>query len=170
MPPYTRDPLSEWFDSAAAGWLARAYRRPGHWEITYLAPPSRARRLEAAVTLSITDLDQRDRWGERRWTRAFKRCVYWQHKTYGYGGSFRPGEMRLAPTAGTALKWETRGLVQKSGWPTRRLELAIMIVPGGDEAAAAVQSTRQPAKRFTSTAGEKFRSKPAPPDRAWETG
>jgi len=169
MPRYTRDPLSEWFDGAAAGWVARAYRKPGQWEITYLAPPSQARRLQAAVELGIGDLDEIDRWGEPRWTRAFKRAVFHQNKLYGYAGEFRPGDPRLSDSAATAIKWETRGLVRKQGWPTRRRELAIMIVPGGDAAAAAAGSAR-PAARYTSPAGERLRSKPAPPDRPWEPG
>lgn len=169
MPPYTRDPLSEWFDSAAAGWVARAYRNYGRWEITYLAPPSAARRLEAAVELGIGNLDERDRWGLPRWTRAFKRAVYRQHKLYGYGDAFRPGDPRLSGSAATALRWETRGLIQKAGWPQRRRELAIMITAGGDAAAAAAQAVR-PARRYTVPAGEGFRSKPAPPDRPWEPG
>lgn len=166
VPPYQRDPLSEWFDGAAADWLARAYRRPGKWEVTYLAPPTAHRRL-IARQLGETDLDKVDRWGEKRWTRAYKRAVYHNHKNYGYAESFRPGETRAAPAAATALKWETGKLVRKAGWPTRRLELRIMIVPGGDaatEAAAAVPA----AKRYT--ADERFRSKPGPPDRPWDAG
>lgn len=170
MPRYTRDPLSEWFDGAAAGWVARAYRKPGQWEVTYLAPPSQARRLQAAVELGIANLDERDRWGERRWTRAFKRAVYHVHKEYGYAGEFRPCEPRVSDSAGTALKWQTRGLVRKEGWPTRRLELAIMIVPGGDAALAAAGHGTPAARRYTAPQGEAFRSKPAPPDRPWEPG
>ena len=59
MPPYRRDPLSEWFDGVAADWLERAYRHPNTWAVTYLAPPSRTRRAQAAAELGEYDLDAR---------------------------------------------------------------------------------------------------------------
>lgn len=164
MPAYTRDPISEWFDGAAAAWLERAYRHPGRWEPTYLAPPSKARRLQARQ-LGETDLDARDRWGEIRWVRAFKRATYWQHKTYGYADAFRPGEDRAAPTAATALRWDDGGLIRKAGWPTRRRELRIMVVPNANEALAHA-AARPASKRYD--LNEEYRSKPGPPDRPWD--
>lgn len=163
MPRYQRDPVSEWFDRAAEQWLERAYRRPGKWEPTYLAPPSAARRAQAH--LMGEDLDKRDRWGELRWVRAFKRAVYNAHKLYGYAADFRPGDARASDAGATALRWETGGLLRKSGWPTRRRELRIMIVPGGAAADAAV--ARVPAAK-TYTADAAYRSKPGPPDRPWD--
>jgi hypothetical protein len=163
MPPYQRDPLSEWFDGAASDWLARAYRTPGKWVTVYLAPPSKTRRA-LARTMGEPDLDKRDRWGEIRWVRAYKRAVYWNHKNYGYAESFRPGEARAADTAATGLRWETLGLLRKAGWPTRRRELAIMIVPPGDAMAAA--AARPASQRYD--LDERYRSKPGPPDRPWD--
>lgn len=166
MGRYTPDPISEWFERAAADWLGRAYRHPGKWEPTYLAPPTRARRAEAA-RLGETDLDARDRWGEVRWVRAYKRAVYRVHKEYGYAGELRFGDPRTSPSSATALKWETRGLLRKTGWPTRRRELVIMIVPGGDVSTAVVRHGIPAAKRYTVDAA--YRSKPGPPDRPWDT-
>lgn len=166
MSRYTPDPVSIWFERAALGWLQRAYRHPGKWEPTYLAPPTPARRAEAA-RLGV-DLDERDRWGEVRWVRGYKRAVYRMHKQYGYAGEIRFADPRTSPSSATALKWETRGLLRKAGWPTRRRELVIMIVPGGD-VATEVTSQRTPAGR-SYVRSEAFRSKPAPPDRPWEQG
>lgn len=165
MPPYERDPISTWFDRAAEDWLSRAYRHPGKWEITYLAPPTPARRVMARQ-LGETDLDKVDRWGERRWTRAYKRAVFWNHKEYGYGEGLRMGDPRVSDTAGTGLRWETGGLIRKSGWPTRRLELRIMVVDANAAYAAAGQ--RPATRRYDLS--DSYRSKPGPPDRPWDGG
>ena len=164
MPPYRRDPLSEWFDGVAADWLERAYRHPNTWAVTYLAPPSRTRRAQAAAELGEYDLDARDRYGERRWTRAYKRSVYWNHKTYGYAAELRPGDRRADDGAATGLRWKTRGLIFKSGWPARRLELAIMIV--SSDAAMSAAARRPASKRWD--LNEAYRSKPGAPDRPWD--
>jgi hypothetical protein len=169
MPRYTRDPLSEWFDAAAANWIARAYRRPGTWEGLYLAPPTAARRAQAASELGIYNLAEKDRWGLDRWTRALKRATYRQHKNYGYAGEFRLGDQRADDGAATALRWDMGPLVRKQGWPQRRRELHIMIASAGLMAELAVSQV-PPSQRYTSPAGEGYRSKPAPPDRPWEPG
>lgn len=159
--------MSEWFDGAAADLLTRAYRHPGRPAVTYLAPPSPVRRAMAAA-LGIYDLLEKDRWGETRWMRAYKRSTYYTHKHYGYAGELRAGDQRAAPAAATALKWETGPLVRKAGWPTRRRQISVTILPGGDSATAAVMASRKPAKRYT--VDDSFRSKPGPPDRPWEGG
>lgn len=164
MPPYKRDPISEWFDGVAVGWLERAYRHPGRWEVTYLGPPSRQRRAEAAL-LGAPDLDARDRWGEIRWVRALKRATYHNHKLYGYAEALRPGIPRASDSAATGLRWETGQLIRKSGWPTRRRELRIQIVANPNEALAAA-SRRPAAKRYDLS--EAYRSHPGPPDRPWD--
>jgi hypothetical protein len=169
MPRYERDPLSEWFDRTAADWLARAYRNAGSWEGLYLAPPSAQRRAQAAAELGIGNLMEKDRWGLDRWTRALKRAVHFQHKHYGYAAEFRFGEERASAQAATALRWDTGQLIRKAGWPQRRRQLDIMIVPAGWAANQAVRS--EPADRqFTAPAGAALRSRPAPPDRPWEPG
>lgn len=165
MARYKRDPISEWFDAAALQWLVRAYRHPGRWEPTYLAPPSPARRLQAAA-LGEYDLGAVDRWGEIRWVRAFKRSVYHQHKLYGYASGMRPGDPRAADTAATALRWETRGLLRKTGWPTRRRELALMIVMDTGAAMEAA-AARPAAARYDLNPA--YASRPGPPDRPWDT-
>jgi hypothetical protein len=169
MPRYERDPLSEWFDRVAAEWLGRAYRNAGSWEGLYLAPPSRARQLQAAAELGIGNLGEKDRWGLDRWTRALKRAVYHQHKNHGYAAEFRLADQRVSDRAATALRWNTGGLIQKAGWPQRRRQLDIMIVPAGWAADTTVLAL-PPTRQYTSAAGAGLRSKPAPPDRPWEPG
>jgi hypothetical protein len=172
MPPYARDPLSTWFDGVAADWLARAYRAAGRPAGLYLAPPSSVRRAQAAAELGIYDLAEKDRWGLDRWTRALKRSVYWHHKEYGYAGEFRLGDPRASDGAATALKWEMGQLIRKAGWPQRRRELALTVLPGGIAAEQAVIASTRPGKRYTGagSAAAAYRSKPAPPDRPWEPG
>lgn len=169
MPRYERDPLSTWFDGTAANWLARAYRNAGSWEGLYLAPPTKIRQAQAAAELGIYNLGEKDRWGLDRWTRALKRAAYFQHKNYGYAAEFRFGEERASDRAATALRWETGPLVLKSGWPQRRRQLSIMVVPAGWAANQAVRSERAD-RQFTAPAGAEFRSMPVPRDRPWEPG
>lgn len=157
VPPYTRDPLSEWFDRVAADWLERAYRRPGRWAELFLAPPSPARREQARTELGIASLAEKDRYGLDRWTRGLKRATYWNHKAYWAGSE---------DTAQTAIRWDTGPLVRKAGWPQRRRQLRIMVVPGGVRAYEAATAGR--GRAYVSD--EDYRSKPGPPDRPWEGG
>ena len=128
-----RDPLSEWFDAAAQRLLARAYANRGQWTGIYLAPPT-VRHQVAAAAIGFWDLRERDRWGEVRWVRAFKRSVFWNHKTYGYAADFRPGAARAADHAGTSLEWQTGQRVMKAGWPSRRWAIRVRVHPGGTAA------------------------------------
>jgi hypothetical protein len=166
---YKRDPLSVWFDRVAADWLARAYRNAGSWEGLYLAPPSAARRAQAAAELGIYNLGEVDRWGMDRWTRALKRATYYQHKHYGYAAEFRLADQRVSDRAATALDWQTGGLIRKTGWPQRRRQLDIRVLPAGWAADTSVLAL-PPSQQYTSAAGAGLRSRPAPPDRPWEPG
>jgi hypothetical protein len=128
----TRDPLSEWFDPAALRLLDRAYAGKGHWTGVYLAPPSVPQRARAAL-LGFPDLTRgRDKWGEVRWVRAFKRSVYWNHRMFGWSSGMRPGDYRTSPIAATALTWDTGQRVLRAGWPSRRWAIRIAIYPSAD--------------------------------------
>jgi hypothetical protein len=123
----TRDPLSVWFDAAALRLLERAYANKGQWTGVYLAPPSVPQRARAAM-LGFPDLTSgRDRWGEVRWVRAFKRSVYWNHKKFGYSDGLHPGNYRNSPYAATALTWETGQRLIKRGWPSRRWAIRVAV-------------------------------------------
>ena len=125
-----RDPLSEWFDAAARRYLERAYANRDSWTGIYLAPPSVAQRA-AAARLGIWDLGARDRWGEVRWVRAFKRSVYYQLKKHGWHDGPRWSETRVSAWPAVALEWETGRRVLKSGWPSRRWAIRVRLHDGG---------------------------------------
>lgn len=135
--PATRDPLSTWFDAAAVRFLERAYRNKGEWTGVYLAPPRLDQRARAAA-LGFYDLTAgRDRWGEVRWVRAFKRSVYWHLKKYGYYEGLRLGQPRGSEWAAVSVQWETGTRVLKRGWPSRRWAIRIKVHPGGSAASSA---------------------------------
>ena len=164
--PLSRDPLSEWFDPAAVQLLRRAYQHPGQWAGTYLSPPS-PRARAAAITLGIWNLAERDRWGEVRWVRAFKRAVYHQHRLYGYSGDFRPGQPRASDHAGTSLEWQTGQRVLKAGWPSRKWAIRVRIHPAGRAAyVAAVKNI--PVKDRWVIGGEPTELQSTIADRDWE--
>jgi hypothetical protein len=161
-----RDPLSEWFDAAARRLLERAYRHRGEWTGIYLAQPG-LRQHAAAARIGIWDLRERDRWGEVRWVRAFKRAVFWHHRMYGYSDEFRPGRPRASDHAGTSLEWQTGQLVMKSGWPGRRWAIRVRIHPAGAEAGHAA-AEKIPASRRWVIAGQPTARQSTIADRDWE--
>ena len=149
----SRDPLSVWFDPAAVRLMERAYQHPGQWTGTYLSPPS-PRARAAAAFLGIWDLNERDRWGEVRWVRAFKRAVYHQHRLYGYSADFRPGRPRASDHAGTSLEWQTGQRILKPGWPSRKWAIRIRIHPAGTAATAAANRKIPDSGRWMSPSGQ----------------
>jgi hypothetical protein len=166
--PLSRDPLSVWFDPAAARLLERAYAARGQWTGVYLAPPSPLQRAHA-MRIGFPDLYERDRWGEVRWVRAFKRSTFWNHKRFGYAGDFRPGDPRVSDRAGTALEWQTGQRVLKAGWPARRWAVRVRVHPAG--AAALAAADKVPAsKRWVDDRGEATDLQSTIADRDWETG
>jgi hypothetical protein len=136
MPRATRDPLSVWFDPAARRLIRRAYNRRGQWTGVYLAPPSITQRAYAA-RLGIYDLYERDRWGEQRWVRAYKRSVYYQLKKHGYADGPRWGEERLSGWPAVALEWQTGQRVTRASWAGRRWAIRVKLHPGGSSASRA---------------------------------
>jgi len=160
----SRDPLSEWFDAAAIRYLERAYASRGQWTGVYLAPPTVPQRARAAM-LGFPDLTRgRDKWGEVRWVRAFKRSVYWNHKRYGYSDSLRPGDPRNSPRPATALTWDTGNRVLKRGWPSRRWAIRIAIHQGGSAAARAAAKIPG-SRRWVDAAGYPTELQSTPADR-----
>jgi hypothetical protein len=160
-----RDPVSRWFDAAAARLLQRAYDDPGHWVAQYLAPPSQAARAELA-TIGI-DPFERDRWGEVRWVRAFKRSVYWNLRTYGYATAFRPGAPRTSPKGGRALEWQTGRRVTKPGWPAARWAIRVRLHPAGAAAHRAALSIPAGRRWINPATGEPTARQSTTLDRDW---
>jgi hypothetical protein len=135
-PVGVRDPLSKWFDSAARRLIRRAYNNRGNWVGVYLAPPTITQRAYAA-RLGIYNLYERDRWGEQRWVRAYKRSVYYQLKKHGWADAPRWSEVRESPWPAVALEWQTGQRVLRSGWPARRWAIRVRLHDGGSAASRA---------------------------------
>lgn len=133
MAQFERDPVSVQFDAAARRLLARAYANEGDWTGTFLTQPSPLWRAWALA--HGIDLRGRDRWGEVRWVRGFKRSVYWNLAWYGYAAEIGDAR-RIGKGDGKALIWQTGKLVMKSGWPARRWAIRVKVVPGGRAAEA----------------------------------
>jgi hypothetical protein len=79
--PYQRDPLSIRFDDRAVRLVARAYRVKGSWAGDFIPPPG-PRALAWMAWMGIQPWE-RDRWGELRFIRAYKRACFWQLNNYG---------------------------------------------------------------------------------------
>ena|SRR5690242_13973591 len=129
--PAQRDPVSVWFDAAAVRFLERAYRRQGEWAGIYLAPPTQAQLQRLARMYPDYEPLARDRWGEYRWVRAFKRSVFWNMKKFGYSDGLRPGQYRNSDWPARSIEWETGKRVLKQGWPARRWAIRMRIHPTG---------------------------------------
>jgi hypothetical protein len=138
-PVGTRDPLSEWFDVAARRLIRRAYANRGVWTGVYLAPPTPLQRAHAA-RLGIYNLYERDRWGEQRWVRAYKRAVYYQLKKHGWADVPRWDETRISAWPAVALEWQTGQRVIRSNWPARRWAIRVRLHDGGSAAATAARA------------------------------
>ena len=114
--PLSRDPVSVQFDQAAADLLRRAYARPGQWVGTYLAVPGPGW-IAWAGSRGI-NLFGRDRWGEIRWVRAFKRSVYYVHRHYYRAGHLELGKPRVSLERTKVVIWQT-GRLTARGWAIR---------------------------------------------------
>jgi hypothetical protein len=159
-----RDPVSVWFDAAAVRYLERAYARPGEWVGIYLAPPTVTQRGRLAFLVPGYDPGERDKWGEYRWVRAFKRAVYFQLKHYGYSDGMRPGQERNSPWPAKSLEWETGKRVLKAGWPARRWAIRVRLHPTGAAASKAAREKIPDSKRWI-IGGEVTERQSTPADR-----
>jgi hypothetical protein len=144
--PAQRDPVSEWFDAAARQLLERAYRNQGAWTGQYLAPPSP--RAIARLALMGVNPYGRDRWGEVRWVRAYKRAVYFQLKKHGTAAGMDYARYRTSPWPARSLEWQTGARIQKAGWPQRRWALRVRIHPTGRAAHLAAQEKTPDRERW----------------------
>lgn len=159
---YTRDPLSERYDPAARQWLERAYKVKGEWSGQFLAPPGPL----ALAWCAVHGIDPfaRDKWGEIRYVRAFKRSVYWWAKWYG-GVDGLTRVRHSSPFASPVrIDWDTTGLVMRKGWAARRYSLQIRIVSAGKEAQAAGRKAK---RRWITNNGEATQWASTIEDRDW---
>lgn len=135
-----------WFDAAARQLLERAYRNQGQWTGQYLAPPS-PRALARFAAAGVNPYG-RDRWGEVRWVRAYKRAVYYQLKKHGYRDGMRYDTVRASPWPVKSLEWETGKRVLRSGWPSRRWALRVRLHPTGAAASRAAREKIPDSRRW----------------------
>jgi len=151
---FERDPVSISFDRAAAKLLSRAYATPGSWVSTWVQYPP-PRWISWAAWRGI-NLAGKDRWGEVRWVRGFKRSVYYLHKWYFYETTgLQMGMRRNTPNRSKAIQWQS-GRMGRLGYAVR-----IRVVQGGSQAERAV--TRKPVTRRY-TEDDEYRSSAADHD------
>lgn len=132
---WTRDPLSVVFDSKARDLIRRAYLVKGEWAGDYVPPPGP--RATAWAAARRVNLYERDRWGELRYIRAYKRAVFWQLSNYG-GVSGLRGERNTGSGAGgwhapVRGQWETGIRVERAGWAAARWAVRFRIHAGGSK-------------------------------------
>ena len=133
MPPFERDPLSVRFDPSARRLVERAYAVKGSWAGDFVPPPGPRARLWMAAH-GIYSPYERDRWGEIRWLRAYKRSVYhlvnWYGGTTGLRGERNSGAGSEGWHAPVRVEWET-GVRVREGVHAGRWAVRIRIHPGG---------------------------------------
>lgn len=140
MASFSRDPVSELFDTGARALLVRAYTRPGQWTGTAIAIPT-ARHIAYFAGRGINVLGQ-DQWGRDRWAAGFVRAVYYQHKWYFAQGTFST-EKRMTAN-------DSRGLQYEIGRMTLRgRAVRIRTRQGGDAAMRAVKKMPNSRRIYT---------------------
>jgi len=134
VPAYRRDPLSEMFDVPALKFVRRAYLVKGQWAGDYVPQPGPRARLWMAAH-GIINPYERDRWGEVRWIRAYKRSVYHLVNWYGGVDGLRAQRNTGAGHAGwhapVRVEWETGIRVERPEWVMARWAVRIRIHPSG---------------------------------------
>lgn len=174
---YTRDPLSERFDVLSRQLIEEAYEVRGLWA-GYLLPPPGPRARAWMASRGINPYE-RDRWGELRFIRAFKRSVFWQVKWYGglYGlrgtANSASGGAESAWGAPVRVQWQTSRQVEVPGQALGSWAVRIRIWESGEV-------TRQAGRYYGNLDGNRWitdtgvptslQSNPAYGDRPWETG
>lgn len=140
----TRDPVSVLFDTGAAELLRRAYAAGrGTWAGTRLGDPGPQTRLwlislgvdwQGPDAPAVADpaarggLDCKD-----RWTRAFVRALYYQHRWYSGGDGPRAGRRLTANRAGALQVDVGRRLPPLGIFPAGRA-VRIRVLQGGRNA------------------------------------
>ena len=170
---YRRDPVSMALDPAARTTLARAYARPGTWITAHLtdAGPKTRKRFEAlGIDLDAPDAGGSATGGGRgglkartRYTRAFVRALYYQHKWYSRQGASQSWERRTAPREAGALRVEVGRRVPASpnydpahpgkGFPANRI-VRVQVARGGQLADRAVARLADRDRIYTPDGGE----------------
>jgi len=150
--------VSEWFDTPARRLLARAYARPGVWIGTRVADPApRHLRRLSALGISPTAADPVQRLGGRginardRWTRAFIRAIYYQHRWHSGkpGGGWRAQKRSVARDAAAIEVQVGRRLVPRGELIPAGRAVRVRMRRGGDQAMRAVRRLPDSARIYT---------------------
>ena len=108
---YRRDPLSVRFDLPARRLVERAYANRGNWTLGFIPPPGpKARAWMASQGINPYE---RDRWGELRFIRSYKRACFWLIKWYGGLSGLRGS--RNTASGGKQSHW---GAPVRAQWET----------------------------------------------------
>ena len=161
---FRRDPLSVPFDGKAVRLLRRAYDVKGAWAGDYLPPPGPRARLWAAA--QGIDLMSRDRWGELRYIRAYKRAVFWWLDHYGGVAGLRADEnVGRAPVRG---QWET-GLIVRQGAHVGEWAVRFRVHAGGSRTSRiGQQRAERLGENWIDADGHPTFRQSLPDDREWE--
>lgn len=156
--PLTRDPVSVQFDQSAAELLRRAYAADGRWVGTYLQMPGPGW-VAWGIRRGIS-LYARDRWGEVRWVRAFKRSIYYLHRHYYRSGQLDLSSPRVSLERTKVVIWQT-GRLTARGYAIR-----IRVDRGGQIARRAVERKPEQA-RYIDDEGQATELASTAADRDW---
>ncbi len=160
MPAYARDPVSARFDAAARHVLSRAYARPGTWIATRVADPTARQRLALrAAGIRWNGPDNASAEGGRglnardRWTRAFVRALYFQHRWYSGRGQagWRERRRSVARHAG-GLQVQVGRRVPAAGVSPAGRAVRVRLAPGGAAKRRAVQREPDSGRIYTDDA------------------
>jgi hypothetical protein len=153
---FTRDPVSEAFDSAARRLLDRAYASRGQWIAVWLPDPTiRQRTRYLGQGINVDGPDPLPAGGgvnaRSRWARGFVRAVYYQHRNYSPMRAETGWKQRRSPRSSGGLRVEVGRHVaaspqfdpshpERGGFPARR-RVRVQLAAGGKAKDAAVART-----------------------------
>lgn len=154
--PYTRDPVSEQFDTAAAKLLRAAYKNKGKWVGTYLKNPTPQWQVWAArngIRLLGKDTAAGGK-AKTRWARAFVRAIYYLHQWHYYETrGLVLDERRTTKNHSTAIEYQVGSVrITPAGKVVGRY-VRVRALPGGTTAQRAVERKPDSQRIFESGGG-----------------
>jgi hypothetical protein len=157
-------------DPKARDLIRRAYAVKGSWAGDFLSPPGpRARAWAAGMGI---DLYERDRWGELRYIRAYKRACFWQLNNYGrvsrLGTEKNIGAGKGGWNSPVRGEWQT-GIRPTSGPHVGEWAVRFRIHPGGKTTSKiGKERALRLGENWIDEDGEPTFRQSTPADRNWE--